>query len=169
MDNSEFCHLHIHNEYSALDGLGKAKDWAKKASAMGFKYLGLTNHGNVDGAINFQKACKKQKIKPIAIKEKFLEKKPNSLNPTAWDSYSEETFNKIKSGMSPQTLEKIREELNKRKNPQVGENLKEVDAEIKRLKKMLARNPSDKDTRERLMELLEVRAKCKYLREIFLK
>lgn len=60
-----FCHLHLHNEYSLLDGVGKSEQYAKRASRLGFKYLGLTNHGNIDGLIKHQKACEKEGIVPI--------------------------------------------------------------------------------------------------------
>ena len=65
MKNSDWCHLHVHNEFSQLDGFGTADNYAKKAKQLGFKYLGLTNHANIDGLIKFQKSCEKEKIKPI--------------------------------------------------------------------------------------------------------
>jgi len=65
MNNSSFCHLHIHDQYSQLDGVGTADDYAKKAKELGFKYLGLTNHGNADGLIKFQKACSNYDIKSV--------------------------------------------------------------------------------------------------------
>lgn len=65
MINSNFCHLHVHNEYSLLDGMGKAKEYAMQAKEMGFTHLALTNHGNIDGCIEFQKECLKADIAPI--------------------------------------------------------------------------------------------------------
>ena len=65
MKNSDWCHLHVHNEHSMLDGFGTAENYAKKAKLLGFEYLGLTNHANIDGLIKFQAACEKEKIKPI--------------------------------------------------------------------------------------------------------
>jgi len=61
----DFAHLHVHSEYSLLDGFGTAENYAKKAKEIGYKYLALTNHGNVDGCIDFQKQCLKHGIKPI--------------------------------------------------------------------------------------------------------
>ncbi len=72
MKNKNYCHLHVHNEYSVLDGLGSAEDYAKKASRMGFEYLALTNHGNIDGLIKFQKACEENSIKPIMGCEAYI-------------------------------------------------------------------------------------------------
>ena len=72
MRNKDFCHLHVHNEYSILDGLGTAKDYVGRAKNMGFEYLGLTNHGNIDGLIKFQKECDKQEIKPVLGCEAYI-------------------------------------------------------------------------------------------------
>ena len=72
MKNNKFCHLHVHNEYSILDGLGSAEDYAKKAKDLGFEYLALTNHGNIDGLIKFQKACKENDVKPILGCEAYI-------------------------------------------------------------------------------------------------
>ena len=65
MKNNEFAHLHLHTEFSALDGFGSAGAYAKEASRLGFEYLAITDHGNVDGTIDFQKQCIKNNIKPI--------------------------------------------------------------------------------------------------------
>jgi len=60
-----FCHLHVHNEFSLLDGFGRAEHYAKEAKEKGFKYIALTNHGNIDGLIKWQKACDKFGVVPI--------------------------------------------------------------------------------------------------------
>ncbi len=65
MNNSDFAHLHIHNEFSQLDGFGTARAYADKAAKMGYEYLALTNHGNIDGLISWQKACDWAGVKPI--------------------------------------------------------------------------------------------------------
>jgi len=67
-----FCHLHNHTEYSQLDGVGTPQNYAKKAAELGFKYLAMTDHGNVDGAIQFQKACKENNIKSIIGCEMYI-------------------------------------------------------------------------------------------------
>ena len=51
MKNKEFCHLHVHNEFSYLDGYGSAEQYVLRAKELGFDCLGLTNHGNIDGLI----------------------------------------------------------------------------------------------------------------------
>ena len=60
-----FSHLHVHTEYSLLDGVGKSIDWIKKAKQLGQTHLALTNHANIDGLIQFQKIAQKEGIKPI--------------------------------------------------------------------------------------------------------
>jgi DNA polymerase-3 subunit alpha len=69
-----FTHLHVHNEYSFLDGLGSAKSYAAKAKEIGFESLAITNHGNVDGCIKFQFACQEENIKPIIGCELYVVK-----------------------------------------------------------------------------------------------
>ncbi|MCK5138869.1 MAG: DNA polymerase III subunit alpha [Thermodesulfovibrionia bacterium] len=69
-----FCHLHIHNEFSVLDGFGTAEQYAKRASQMGFKYLALTNHGNIDGLIQWQEACEKYSVEPVMGCEMYIVK-----------------------------------------------------------------------------------------------
>ena len=60
-----YINLHNHTEYSALDGVGKVSEYAKRASELGQKAIAMTDHGNIDGAIKFQKACEKENIQPI--------------------------------------------------------------------------------------------------------
>ena len=65
MKNNEYAHLHLHTEFSALDGFGSASAYAKEAADLGFEYLAITDHGNVDGTIDFQKQCLENNINPI--------------------------------------------------------------------------------------------------------
>jgi len=67
-----FTNLHLHNTYSILDGLGTAEDYCKKAVELNQKSLALTNHGNVDGLIDFQKQCKKYNLKSILGCEAYI-------------------------------------------------------------------------------------------------
>ena len=67
-----FTHLHVHDMYSILDGIGTPEQYAKKAKELGFKALATTNHGNVDNAIKFQNACKKEGIIPIIGCELYI-------------------------------------------------------------------------------------------------
>lgn len=60
-----FSHLHVHNEYSLLDGVGKARDYVKRAKDLGQEAIALTNHANIDGILDFQKETKRAGIKSI--------------------------------------------------------------------------------------------------------
>ena len=58
-------HLHVHSEYSLLDGACKIEKLAERAASFGQPALGLTDHGVMNGAIEHYKACKKVGIKPL--------------------------------------------------------------------------------------------------------
>ena len=60
-----FCHLHVHSEYSLLDGANRIKDMAKRAAALDMSALAITDHGVMYGAIDHYVSCKKEGIKPI--------------------------------------------------------------------------------------------------------
>ena len=61
----EFTHLHVHTEYSLLDGSAKIKELVARAKELGMKALAITDHGVMYGAIDFYKACMAAGIKPI--------------------------------------------------------------------------------------------------------
>lgn len=62
---SKFTHLHTHSHYSLLQALPKIPDLVERAKKSGMGALALTDNGNLYGAIEFYKECKKQGIKPI--------------------------------------------------------------------------------------------------------
>lgn len=62
---SGFVHLHVHSEYSLLDGAAKIEELAAEAARLGMPALALTDHGAMYGAVPFYKACLKHGIKPI--------------------------------------------------------------------------------------------------------
>ena len=62
---SNFVHLHVHSEYSLLDGANRIKDLPIRAKELGMNAIALTDHGVMYGVIDFYKACKKEGIKPI--------------------------------------------------------------------------------------------------------
>ena len=66
MDNNlKFTHLHVHTEYSLLDGSAKINALAKRAKELGMSHLAITDHGSMYGVVDFYKACKSEGIKPI--------------------------------------------------------------------------------------------------------
>ena len=72
-----FVHLHVHTEYSLLDGECRIDALAERAKALGFDALAITDHGVMYGAVNFYRACRKAGIKPITGCEVYVA--PRSL------------------------------------------------------------------------------------------
>ncbi|WP_256972775.1 DNA polymerase III subunit alpha [Saccharibacillus sp. O23] len=62
---NDFVHLHVHSEYSLLDGAARIKELVGRAAELGMKSLALTDHGVMYGAVPFYKACRAAGIKPI--------------------------------------------------------------------------------------------------------
>lgn len=60
-----FVHLHVHTEYSLLDGMAKIKEMVKRTKELGMNALAITDHGNMFGVIDFYKAAHDVGIKPI--------------------------------------------------------------------------------------------------------
>ena len=60
-----FVHLHLHTEYSLLDGAARIKEAVATAKTFNMPALAITDHGSMFGIIDFYKACQKEKIKPI--------------------------------------------------------------------------------------------------------
>lgn len=67
-----FVHLHVHSEYSLLDGLSRIKDLTRMAREMGMNALALTDHGVMHGVISFYQKAREQGIKPIIGCEVYL-------------------------------------------------------------------------------------------------
>ena len=60
-----FTHLHLHTEYSLLDGECRIEPLVKRAKELGFTSLAITDHGVMYGAVNFYRACRAEGIRPI--------------------------------------------------------------------------------------------------------
>jgi len=67
-----FTHLHVHSQYSILDGAASVKGLVAKAKADGMTALALTDHGNMFGAKEFYDICKKEGVKPIIGCETYV-------------------------------------------------------------------------------------------------
>ena len=65
MQHSDFVHLHVHSEYSLLDGAAQLEKLVAKAKELRFPAIALTDHGNLFGAIDFYLAAQKAGVKPI--------------------------------------------------------------------------------------------------------
>ncbi|MGB8345087.1 MAG: DNA polymerase III subunit alpha [Ktedonobacteraceae bacterium] len=68
----DFAHLHVHTEYSLLDGFSRIKKLVGQAKASGMQHLAITDHGAMYGAIEFYKACKAEGINPVIGIEAYL-------------------------------------------------------------------------------------------------
>ncbi|MEY2417648.1 MAG: polymerase subunit alpha [Actinomycetota bacterium] len=69
---SSFTHLHLHSEYSMLDGAARVADVVRAAVADGMPAVGITDHGNMYGALDFYAACKKEGVNPVIGFEAYM-------------------------------------------------------------------------------------------------
>ena len=67
-----FTHLHVHTEFSMLDGAARLDELVAKAVADGQPAIGITDHGNMYGILEFYKECRKQGIKPVIGTEAYM-------------------------------------------------------------------------------------------------
>ena len=72
MSSDSFVHLHLHTEYSTLDGAIRIGDLAKRAAELEMPAVAMTDHGNLYGAINFWLKCQEAGVKPIFGCEIYL-------------------------------------------------------------------------------------------------
>jgi DNA polymerase-3 subunit alpha len=69
---NDFVHLHLHSEFSLLDGLGRIDDLAEQGSRLGFDAMAITDHGALYGAVAFVQAMASRGIKPIVGVETYV-------------------------------------------------------------------------------------------------
>ena len=72
INSPKFTHLHLHTEYSMLDGANKINVLAKKIKELGMDSVAMTDHGNMFGTITFYNEMKKNGIKPIIGMEAYI-------------------------------------------------------------------------------------------------
>jgi DNA polymerase-3 subunit alpha len=77
-----FAHLHVHTEYSLLDGAARIGDIVAAAVADGQPAIGITDHGNMYGVVDFYRACREQGIKPVLGTEAYMAHESRSERPT---------------------------------------------------------------------------------------
>ncbi len=65
LKHADFVHLHVHSEYSLLDGAARLEKLVDKAKALRFPAMAITDHGNLFGAVDFYTTCEKAGVKPI--------------------------------------------------------------------------------------------------------
>ncbi len=72
MDTVDFAHLHVHTEYSLLDGFSRIPKLVDQAKGLGMQHLAITDHGVLYGAMEFYKACQAVGIHPVLGVEAYL-------------------------------------------------------------------------------------------------
>ena len=85
---SEFTHLHLHTEYSLLDGACDVHKLIDRVAALGQKSVAMTDHGNIYGAVHFFNAAKAKGIKPILGCELYVCKAEDHRADTPNDQYN---------------------------------------------------------------------------------
>ena len=85
---TEFTHLHLHTEYSLLDGANELNKLMKRVAAMGQKAVAMTDHGNIYGAVHLFDAAKAAGIKPILGCELYVCKAEDHRAQVPGDRYN---------------------------------------------------------------------------------
>jgi DNA polymerase-3 subunit alpha len=85
---SEFTHLHLHTEYSLLDGACDVKKLCERVAKLGQKSVAMTDHGNIYGAVHFFNAAKEYGVKPILGCELYVCKAEDHRAETPNDQYN---------------------------------------------------------------------------------
>ena len=63
--NKDFIHLHVHTEYSLLDGFSRLDKLIDRAKELNMQAIAITDHGNMFGIMEFYKTCKAEGINPV--------------------------------------------------------------------------------------------------------
>ncbi len=107
MDNKKFCHLHLHTEYSLLDGSGKIKKIVKKAKELGMDSIAITDHGVMYGCVDFYRACRDEGIKPILGSEIYVASKSMDIKRVDKENKTNHLVLLVKNEIGYQNLMKI--------------------------------------------------------------
>jgi len=86
MAERPFVHLHVHTEYSLLDGACRIKEVVQRAAQLGMPALGLTDHGAMYGAVDFYKECLEARIAPVIGCEVYVARRTMEDRESAKDS-----------------------------------------------------------------------------------
>ncbi|BFK82575.1 DNA polymerase III subunit alpha [Clostridium baratii] len=107
MKEKKFCHLHLHTEYSLLDGSGKIKKLVKKAKELGMESMAITDHGVMYGCVDFYKAAKEEGIKPILGCEVYVASKSMHIKNVDKDNTTNHLVLLVKNEVGYENLMKI--------------------------------------------------------------
>jgi DNA polymerase-3 subunit alpha len=85
---AEFTHLHLHTDYSLLDGACDVEKLVQRVSSIGQKSVAITDHGNIYGAVHFFEAAKKHGVQPILGCELYICKEEDHRAPAEGEKYN---------------------------------------------------------------------------------
>src|SRR5437899_4235145 len=85
---SQFVHLHLHTDYSLLDGACDVDKLCQRVKELGMPAVAMTDHGNIFGAVHFVNAAHKHGVKPIVGCELYVCKKDDHRAPPEGDTYN---------------------------------------------------------------------------------
>jgi DNA polymerase-3 subunit alpha len=85
---AEFTHLHLHTDYSLLDGACDVEKLVQRVASIGQKSVAITDHGNIYGAVHFFEAAKKHNVSPILGCELYICKKDDHREDPQGDDYN---------------------------------------------------------------------------------
>lgn len=103
----DFCHLHVHTEYSLLDGSGKLSKIIKKTKELGMKAIAITDHGVMYGCVDFYKIAKEEGVKPIIGSEIYIVPKSMHLKEQRDDNQTNHLVLLVKNEIGYKNLMKI--------------------------------------------------------------
>lgn len=106
-DLGSFVHLHVHTEYSLLDGSGKIKDLISKTKKQGMKSIAITDHGVMYGCVEFYKQAKEQGIKPIIGCEIYVAAKSMNIKEADRENKTHHLVLLVKNELGYQNLMQI--------------------------------------------------------------
>ena len=85
---SEFVHLHLHTDYSMLDGASDVEKLVARVKELGQPAVAMTDHGNIYGAVHFTNAAKEKGVKPILGCELYICQKEDHRAAPEGDQYN---------------------------------------------------------------------------------
>ena len=105
---SDFVHLHVHSEFSLLDGQSRINALVERARELEMPALGITDHGVMFGVLDFYRACQEAGIKPIVGMEGYLARRGMADRDPRLDRHSYHMLLLAKNMTGYQNLLKIR-------------------------------------------------------------
>ena len=107
MSENKFCHLHLHTEYSLLDGSGKIPKIIERAKELGMDSIAITDHGVMYGCVEFYKQAKAAGIKPILGCEVYVAAKSMKIKPPDKENSTHHLVLLVKNEKGYENLMKI--------------------------------------------------------------